>query len=73
MTEPGTVPPRTTEEIVADATHHLARARTAAVGGEVHALVGIGNALVALVQQQREFYREVVDVLSAARTGTPEA
>jgi hypothetical protein len=66
-------PQRTTDEILADAQHHLARARTAAIGGEVHALVGIGNALVALVQQQHEFYREVVDVLDTARTGTPEA
>lgn len=62
--------PRTADDALADADHHLARARTAAVGGEVHALVGIGHALTALVRQQGEFYREVIDVLGDAKNGT---
>lgn len=65
--------PRTATETLADAEQYLARARTAATGGEVLALIGIGNALVAQVRQQGEFYREVVDVLTTARGDASEA
>lgn len=65
--------PRTADDELADAGQCFARARSATVGGEVLALTGIGHVLTAWVRQQREFYREVVDVLDTARNGTPEA
>ncbi|ANZ35231.1 hypothetical protein BBK82_03235 [Lentzea guizhouensis] len=64
---------RTADDDLADAAQYLARARSATTGAEVLALVGIGHAVIAEVRQRREFYREVVDVLTAARPGTPEA
>ncbi len=60
---------RTSVDDIAEAEANLASAAQAGpgLGGASAALVGLGYALLAVVRQQREFYREVVDLLDQAR------
>lgn len=66
MTSPDE-PLRTAVDALADGRQFLARSRTAAVGGDVLALVGIGHMAEAMVLQQHEFYRELVNLLDDAK------